>query len=355
MYDADYKKPYVATYKEVFIAFVVFIFILIFLYPKDLLREQVLSKNANYDLSILYLQNMIKDNPHDEELMLQLAKKSLYGSKRDLSYKLLKILQQSKNAAIRKKAYLLNYKITKEDYFAALKNNQEHKANKLYADLQDLNRYIITHHLYSDKELVQLYKETQLLHQQELSYRVSKEIVRANPTDILYLKNAYYLATSLHHNQDALNYAGQLAKIDTKEAAKWKEAQYYILFNYFTIQETEKFLIEEAQHSQYWMKKLAEFYLNKRLYKKASSTYMKLFEKSTTQQEKIYNWEEAIKALQAGNYFKEAAELGEKYQHQFIRNKNARIFLLQLFLATNELQKADAFAAEILKLKEKRL
>ena len=75
MLRADEERLFVATYKEIAIVFISFALILFFLYPKDILKENVLTEESNYDLSVLYLKNMLRHDPQNEVLMLALAKK----------------------------------------------------------------------------------------------------------------------------------------------------------------------------------------------------------------------------------------------------------------------------------------
>ena len=80
--DNEIEKVYVATYKELIFTFIVFSIILIVLYPKDLLKEQILAEKSNYDLSMLYLENLLDHDPNNESLMLILAEQSLRTGKK---------------------------------------------------------------------------------------------------------------------------------------------------------------------------------------------------------------------------------------------------------------------------------
>lgn len=353
MYDAEYKKPYVATYKEIFIAFVVFTSIFIFLYPKDLLRKQVLLEDSNYDLSMLYLQNMLRNDPKNEELMFNLAKKSIDGSKRDLAYRLLKLLRNSKNEMIRTKAYLLSYKIAKEDYFYLLKDKKDTQAQALYKDLQEVNRYIVTHHLYRKEDLLQIYKETMFLDESEIGYRIIRDIVHLHPQNVAYLQSAYYLAQKLNFHEDALRYVDKLISLSKKEEKqKWKEAKYFLLYNYYPPKKLYQFLVKESKHSLLWSVKLAEFNFRQKHYKSSSRLYMRLFNSSNSYDEKLNYWIKAVSALQAARLYGDAARLGARYQDYFFHSKKARVFLLKLYLGTGKLKKAHLLAIKILKLKE---
>jgi len=352
MYNVENKKPYVATYKEIIIGFVTFALILIVLYPKDLLEQQVLSEDANYDLSMLYLKNMIQNDPDNEELMFNLAKQSLRGNKRDLAYRLLKLLKSSKNKKIQQKAYLLSYKIAKEDYYYILKDKKYTEAKKLLKEMRELNRFIILKHLYSPKDLEQLYKESLFLQDKQSAYFLIQKLLLQNPK-VEYFQTAYYLANELHYHDAALHYLNLLIQKDSHHIKKWQEAKYYILYHYKSPLLAQAFLEQEAQKSTYWREKLSQFYLGNKKYKEAAYNYMQLFSKSSSYKQRLYYWMQALKSLQAGNYLKEVGRLADKYQKDFIGSKKARIFLLKLYLAANDLKRANRLAKKMLKLRQR--
>lgn len=171
MFNVDKDELYVATYKEIFVIFTSFCIILFLLYPKDMLEKNVLKETTNYDLSILYLQNMLKQDPTNENLMFKLAQKSIQAGKRDLALRLLQILYNSN--IYKKEAYKLSYLITKQDYFDTKKITIKQKLSKL------LNT-IITKNLYkkNEKELLKYYKETIFLKQINNGIKLSKELLK---------------------------------------------------------------------------------------------------------------------------------------------------------------------------------
>ena len=115
--DNKHEKVYVITYKELIFLFVSFIIILIILYPKDRIKEQILAENSNYDLSMLYLENILEHEQDNEELLLTLAQKSLKLGKKDLSLRLLELVLKSENDDYRNRATMLSYDLKKDDYF----------------------------------------------------------------------------------------------------------------------------------------------------------------------------------------------------------------------------------------------
>ena len=170
MFNVDNDKIYVATYKEIFTIFTAFCIVLFLLYPKDMLEKNVLKETTNYDLSILYLENMLKQDPTNENLMFKLAKKSIQAGKRDLAIGLLGMLYNSKK--YKKNAYLLSYSLTKQDYFDTKREDIKQKLSKL------LNT-IITQNLYekNEKKMLGYYNDTLFLKQTNNSIKLLKGLL----------------------------------------------------------------------------------------------------------------------------------------------------------------------------------
>ena len=354
MYNVDNNKPYVATYKEIFIGFITFALILIVLYPKDMLERQVLSESSNYDLSILYLKNMLKNDDGNEELMFNLAKQSLRGDKRDLAYRLLSLLKSSKDSHMQSQAYLLSYQIAKEDYYYLIEDNSKEKAKQLFKDLRQLNKYIVFKHFYPKEKINQRYEESLFLKDKETAYYLVQKILKSDTSDITQLSNAYYLAVSLQHYNDALMYLDTLILIDNARQDSHKEAKYFLLFKYFSPKHAEIYLKQEAQDSPIWMEKLAYFYLGQKDYKKSSHLYMTLFKQTDKYEKQNYYWKKAIQTLQSGNYLQQASNLGLKYQNKFLKSDDTGLFLLKLYLQANNLQRGNRLAKEMLQRRRKK-
>jgi len=354
MYSVDPEKLYVATYKEIIIIFITFIIILIILYPKNLLEKQVLLEADNYDLSMLYLQNMVDHDPKNEKLMFNLAKHSLSGNKRDLAYRLLQLLKNSKNKTIKSKSYQLSYQIAKEDYFYLLEDHKTKDAQKLYKDLKNLYKHIVNEQMYSNDDLEKLYKEALFLKDTHAIYMFTQKLITKEPNNIKYLKNGYYLAFKYKNYKKALSYLDKLIMLDTKQNQEWKEAKYFILYNHISLQEAKKFLIQEATISKIWLEKLASFYLANKNYKEASQVYMTLFKNATNDTQKFHFWIKAMDILRAGNDMQGASDLGAKYQNEFFHNKEARIYLLKLYIAANDQKRANLLARKILQVRKQK-
>jgi len=349
MSSANYKRRYVATYREIILVSIIFIVILFVLHPKDMLVEQILSEKSNYDLSMLYLRNMLKHDPTNESLMLALAKQSLQTGKKDLSYKLLGLLNESKNKEIKAEATILRFKLAKDDYFYIESKNQKTRLEQQYKKLQGLLKEIVSQHLYKEGDVLDLRKEALFLKDIQSNYALLRILIKRDSENIDYIRDAFYLANSLGRFKEALYYINRLIFLDKKNSAKWNEAKYFLYLDKNSYEKSEAYIKSQAKKSKFWDKKLLSFYLYNKKYKKLSNKYMMDFKNTTNFNKKMELWLKAINALRAGNYLKEAVSLGYKYENYFFNSKKARVELLRLYISSNDLVKAKKLSKKILK------
>lgn len=342
---------YVATYKEILLGFIVFCVILVILYPKGSLTQQVLAEQSNYDLSVLYLKNMLKNDPSNETLMLALAKQAFQAKKKDLSFKLLRLLRNSQKREIREKAYQLSYKIAKEDYLYLKHKNKTTAFMQKYTQLQNIFNIIISQHLYKESDIARLYKESYFVNNKKDSYLLVQKLLKKRPYDVKLLGDAFYLSYKLKDYAQSMLYLDKLAIQDKANRKKWLDESYFLLTKHYTYKETESYIISHAQNSPYWSNKLISFYLQHKQYKKVSQLYMNQFQNTTSYAKRRKYWFKAIAVLQAGGELKAAVHLGHKYENYFIRDKRASIMLLKLYISANDLKRANRLSQKLLKMK----
>ncbi|MGB3962825.1 MAG: hypothetical protein WBK95_11360 [Sulfurimonas sp.] len=346
--DNQHVKNYVITYKELLFTLIVFSVILIVLYPKDLIKNKILSEKSNYDLSMLYLQNLLQHDPSNEQLMLILAEQSLRSNKKDLSLRLLELLLESEVVAHRDKATLLSYELQKDDYFYIQDPLLQIPARK---KLQILFEKIFSKKMYDDAEYDKWYEEAVFADNKAAMYYFLKKKLEKDPTNNQLLENAYYLAIASKEYDRASKYVDLLIQNDKEQHEKWLLDKYYMLVNAQNDQKIQAMLEEEATRSKAWKTRLAEYYLMRRSYKASSDAYLALFNEESDYTQKKNYFFKAIGALQAGNLLSESAALAKKYEHNYIRDKEARKLLLKVYMATNNLDHAAALSEKILKEK----
>ncbi|QOP44912.1 hypothetical protein [Sulfurimonas paralvinellae] len=347
---ADNEKVYVATYKEIIIGFITFALILFVLYPKELIMDQILKEKSNYDLSVLYLKNMLRNDPKNEKLILTLAQKSIKSQNRDLALSLLELLKKSNHIEVQKQAYLLSYELLKQNYFFLENKHETHKMQKLRKKLEKTFLFILDKHFYEQKDLPMLYKEAMFLRSQPAQYQLVREMLQKKPKDIKLLSDALYLATKLKRYDEALNYVQLLTQVDKKHIKRWNNEHYFLLTQLSSYKKMEAYLLHAAQSSTFWQKKLIDYYLSYKQYKKAADYYMTLFYRTSSYKKRKKLWTKAIKTLVSGNLLKDAVKLGSKYEDYFIKDKSSRLLLLKLYLSANEVQKAKRLSRKILKV-----
>ena len=349
MLHVSYKKKYVATYKEIAIMFISFSIVLLFLYPKDMLKKQILSEKSNYDLSMLYLKNMLKNDDSNEELMLILARQSLESGNKDLSFKLLELLKSSKNEDTRAVSYFLSYQLAKEDYYYLKEKKMTQAMEKKYSNLQELYKTIIKEKLYKGKDIENLYKEASFLHDTYASKILVQKLLLKKPHDLSLLSDAFYIARKNGDNIEAVEYIDKLVAVGVDKPYKWNEVKFNILLEDYNFIDAENKLLRDAKISEYWHYKLATFYLYYKRYKKASDVYMIMYKSKDDYQEKKELFIMAIKALQAGGRVKDAAILAHKYENYFFKEGKMRILLLKIYITANDLKKARNLSKRMLK------
>lgn len=345
---ANDERVYVATYKEILLIFITFAVILFVLFPKDLLKEQILKETSNYDLSMLYLKNMLSHDPANESLMLMLASQSLRSGNRDLSLRLLELLLRSENLDIRKDAYALSYKLAKENYYFVRTKKQK---NEIKKELKKLFVGIIINRFYKNDlaDLEKWYNEALFLNLNSYALNLLKQRISLDPNNIDLLHEGYFLAQKLKREKDALKLIHLLQQKDIKGRDKWLMSEYYFYTGKKEFSKAESLLRTNAKNSLTWLEMLAQFYLARKNYIEASDTYMQLYHRITNQEDKKLYFIEAVKTLQAGGYLRDAVALGHEYENQYYKNQKIRIFLLRLYISANDLEKAAALSKRILK------
>ncbi|PHQ90300.1 MAG: hypothetical protein COB42_05350 [Sulfurimonas sp.] len=351
MSSVNYKKKYVVTYKEIVLIFITFSIILFVLYPRDFLMKQILNEKDNYDLSMLYLKNMLKNDPTNEVLMLTLTKQSLATGKKDLSIKLLELLKNSKNKEVREETYLLTYKLLKDDYFYLESINSVKRLQSTSLQLKELMNLIIKTPIKSNEDLEELYQETQFLNDTKNAYILLKKLLEIHPNNLAWNKDAFYLSSELSYKKEAMFYINKLVALDKKNSLQWQESKYYFLLKDSNYSKSETFLKTKSKHSIFWKKKLISFYEYNQKYKNVAKIHMQSFTNTSVKKQQRYHWLKAVNALKYGQHTRGALALASKYEDYFIQDKRARIGLLNLYLSLNELQKANALSKKILKRK----
>lgn len=345
MYGVDKETEVtVVTNKELLFLVAIFIFILTQLYPKNILQTIIEDDHSNYELTMVYLNDLLKHNPNDTMLELIYLKKKMQVRDINISLPLAKKLMHAKKEYVRDGATLLAFQANMIQYFQ-LKNHKKKK--QLYPTIQKLFSIIYTKKLY-DTNASKWYSNASFVKNNPAKYYFVKEFLKEEPENVTLLKNAYFLAVQFSDKKNAHNYLQKLLLYDTKNPQQWVMAKYYILIRYKKYHEAQLTLEKNAHKALKIKKTLAQFYLMRSMYIHASKTYLELADKVKKQKEHDLYIKKAIQALQAGNLLTRASDLANKYEMQYIKNVAMRQFILKIYLSAGKLNLADQYAKKIL-------
>ena len=339
------NRSYVITYKELFFTFMIFSIILFVLYPKDSLKEQILSEKSNYDLSMLYLQNLLKNTPEDESLMLILADQSLRSGNADLSLHLLNLLLKSKDQEIKTKATLLTYKLKKMRYFYIKDKKQK---VKILQELQGLFSMIYTEKMYKPDAIDKWHDEALFVENDNARYYFLQKKIQKDSTNISLLSQRYYLEKKLSHKEKALVTLRLLVKYDFKHRRKWLMQEYYTNIANKDYKDAELILKENLKKDDFYIIKLAEFYFMQKEYRKSSDTYKIMYKKSKKYTQKRAYFYKLVTSLEAAKNATLTANTIQRYEAYFIHDKEVRRFMLKKYMAIGKLDYAVSLSKKIL-------
>jgi tetratricopeptide (TPR) repeat protein len=343
---ANSEKLYVASYKEIIVTFLIFCVILFMLYPKDLIKEQIIAETSNYDLSMLYLKNMLKNDPSNESLMLLLATQSLRSGKKDLAYRLLELLHDSKNREIRYKAYRESYILAKGDYFYFEAQKNLVKKEQYYKTLKYLFKIIIYEHFYTKEDNTYLFNESLFLHDTKDAYTYA--LKDKGEQEIKNLKALSILCIQLKRAKEARKALEKLIKINPREDNRWKNNLYYVLYSSFSKKSALEILKIKSEKSRYWKIKLAEYTYYLTQYRESANIYMNLFSSEEDPKLKKTYFKKVIVSLNAGKYPKYAIAFAKSQEALYFNDTKMRIWILRLYLANAALEDAAKLAKKIL-------
>ncbi len=128
------EEYYPVSLKEIAVIFFLFLFMLIFLFPKETLKEKVLKEKKSNDLALIYIENMIKFDPSNYKLLLHFADISLKEDNFYAVKAIVDMLLRAPNKEARESAIALGAKLFKRQYFLLKNKKDREKLLKEYKD-----------------------------------------------------------------------------------------------------------------------------------------------------------------------------------------------------------------------------
>jgi len=345
MYDVDKPSVVVISNKELVFLLAVFIFILVQLYPKNVLQKIIEDDHSNYALTMVYLKDLLKHNPNDAMLNLVYLKKEMQVRDINISIPLANRLMHSKKEFVKNQAILLAFQAYMIQYF---KLNGSQKKAKIYNKIRRLFSIVYAKKLYDKKNPKEWYSNAVFVKNDRAKYYFLQQLLKKDAKNVSYLRAAYFLALKFEDRKAANHYMDALLIYDTKNPQEWAIAKYNALVYYKKYHEAQLVLEQYANKSLEIKKRLASFYLMRSLYESASKTYIALSKEVRDKREKNMYVKKAILALQSGDLLNEAAKLAHNYENTYLNNSRMRQFIIKIYLAAGKLDLADKYSKKIL-------
>lgn len=340
------KEIKVISSAEILGLIIVFLAVLYLLYPKSMLEKQVLSESSNYDLTAIYVENMLRIDPSNRALMYTFAKTALKRGKIDLALSLSDVLLKDATKEEKTKVYQLKYKIYKqESLYATQKRKQE-----IVTILDGLKDKIKSFNIKSKEESKYWFHEMLWCNAYDKALSIANKVLQKEPKNIYWLSQKYELLARLHktkrmkatldillsedkvHSKYWFRQAYQLAK---KENNTSKMNEYKALLEGTTVEKNLEKMVREA--------------LDEGLYLQAADLYMQGYEGSKTKKKKVQYLKDALDVLVEGSIPNERVNIIRRVENDFLDDPKMVKYFLEIYLASDKLEYAVALSKKLLK------
>jgi len=333
----------VATPREVAFIFVAFAVVLYLLYPKEMLYKQVLLEKSNYALTSVYVENMLRLEPENVDLVLAAIELSLKNKNPDLAEKLLEALRSNHDPIIVAKVNRYRYEVfTVQRRLVATKERKWHFTQMMKGVLSQTAK---TKQYTKEDALIWFQnglKEGQK--KEALSFLDSLEL-----KDPLVLEQCIYLSAETKNEGQKKGCLEQLMKIENKKSLVWLLATYRVQTHEGNTLERLNALKEIVKHDPQYLYDFAQVSSLAGDYREASATYMKLYEATTDEKKRKELLILALEVLAYNALKGDAVALAQRYEESYIGDKEMTNKLITLYLGMGSLQEANNLSKKLLK------
>lgn len=347
----DDKRNEVASYWEAFFVFAVFAFVLFMLYPKDLIKEQVLAEKSNYELTSKYLQNMLKLEPENVDLMSAMAEVSLQRGNLDLTGELIKILETNKEKRIRSKAYDIKYQML---HIQKNSENEQEKIDKIDHEMKMIIQKVIKEGLLVKEEDRLKWYGIAIQHDLKASAMQILKSVYTKVDDPIILEQCVYMSDELGLLDERIYCLERLGESTiSDDPQKWLLALYQLYMGEQKLEKAFEVLRKLGKTDTKYLIDLAGLQAITGYHIDASQSYMELYALSSDQEQKSHYFFVALGLLQSHQLYDEAVKLAKTYEHAYINDEKFVKKVIQFYLAIDRLDDARALSVKILEKMEK--
>jgi len=344
-YGELYKKPKeVATNREILFIFLIFLFVFYVIYPEKMLQKQVLSEKSNYELTGVYLENMLRLDPGNTELMLAVAKVSLERGNLDLSEKLLQVLRKSDDSSIQKKLAKHEYRLIE------LQINYSNDPVYIAKKKKILSKIILRvehKQFFEKKDALIWYRRAISLSENKIALSFMEALSDSNdPAD---LEQCVYMMIQPENRNKRIKCAEKLSRYDGKSVKKWLVAAWTLYSQEGNYNKAIEILERLVKIDPSYQNILAETKHAAGQFVESSNLYMIFFKNSNSYERKKEYLLKAILALSSGKLNSKAVTLAKKYEVNYLNDDKMMQKLIKVYLSMGELEEARMLSLKMMK------
>jgi len=341
--DANKDRVDFATYREIVAIFMIFAIILYSIYPKDMQKKQVLAEKSNYALSAVYLENMLRLDPENADLLFATVKADIESGNMRLANKLIEILKDSKDIKAKGKYYLLKYKLLDAD---RKKSEDQNMTREIESDMIDIIYKVSRESLFEKKYAMLWYKNAKELSQKEEAFKFLEPFYGHNDNNSL--KRCIELADEDQYADKKLRCLDRLVSIDTNMSKEWLISAYTMYSEYGEDKKALNIVKRLARLDSNYTIELARLQRVAGDYRVSSNLYISLYNSSSDEKTKKEYLIKAIEVLQEGDLNREIVAVLERYEDIYIDDDELMMKFIKIYLAIEELPKAKLLSLKLL-------
>jgi len=333
----------VATNGELFFVFLIFAFVLFLLFPKEMLQKQVLSEKSNYELTGVYLENMLRLDPDNRKLMLAAAKVSMERGNLDLSEKLLQVLRKNDDPSTRNALEMATYRLVQMQI--EYSRSPDYIAQKRKR-LATIVKRVAEKKYFDKKEALLWYRRALDTSQKKIALHFIESLSDSN--DPASLEQCVYMMIQPENRHKRIACAEKLSQYGGTSAKKWLVAAWTLYAQEGDYKKAVDILEKLVKIDPSYRDKLAETRRAAGRFVDASNLYLLLYRKSDSPERKKEYLYKAIQALASGKLNHKAVQLAQKYEGNYLGDDKMMEKFIKLYLSMGELKAARALSLKMM-------
>jgi len=344
-FHVDNSRIKVITYPEIIFIGMIFLFVLYVLYPGKTQLKLILEEKTNYELTSVYLENMLRIDPDNIDLILATIKVSIDKGNLDLADNLMNVLKKSDKIDIQKEMNLLNFRLLEEKNKKSLIED-EIKNNKLLM-IRILKR-TAQEGMFFEKDALIWHDAAIYFKENESAWLFLKPLYEKK--DLQALKKCAYLDSTMAYRKDKLYCLETLGEF--KNSEQWLNAAYAMYIEDGNNEKALEIIKKLSNINPKYQDELARMQQLSGNLRESADIYILLSSYNDEAKKKKYYLSKAIEIMVGGSLNSDAVALMQKYEDDYIDDDEFMQYFISLYLSMNELESARKLSIKLLTKEE---